>query len=171
MQNALIEFYYQFHAKQHYFLCHDILEDAWKAQDQYAKDDLIVSLILFATGSYHYRRQNFHGAYRSYRKAGKIVENYSDEAIEALGLVPHAFRQQIQILVTATKAEKPFQPIEILLTATIYQKLLTHYPSYKWYSAIVKTPSIMHHHRNRDRSDVIAAREMALSKRQKNKKY
>nr|MQS96213.1 DUF309 domain-containing protein [Escherichia coli] len=35
MQQALINFYYQFHTKQHYFLCHDILEDAWKAENNY----------------------------------------------------------------------------------------------------------------------------------------
>jgi predicted metal-dependent hydrolase len=40
MQQALINFYYQFHTKQHYFLCHDILEDAWKAENNYSKHEI-----------------------------------------------------------------------------------------------------------------------------------
>ncbi len=41
-----INFYYQFHTKQHYFLCHDILEDAWKAENNYSKQDAVVKLHL-----------------------------------------------------------------------------------------------------------------------------
>ena len=54
--------FYQFHRHQHYFLCHDILEDAWKEQPSYSKQDAIVSLILFTTASYHHRRHNYKGA-------------------------------------------------------------------------------------------------------------
>lgn len=43
-------------------LCHDILEDAWKEQPSYSKQDAIVSLILFTTASYHHRRHNYKGA-------------------------------------------------------------------------------------------------------------
>ena len=52
-----MDYYYQFHKHQHYFLCHDILEDAWKSQNTFSKHDAVVSLILFATANYHYRRE------------------------------------------------------------------------------------------------------------------
>ena len=47
-----MDYYYQFHKHQHYFLCHDILEDAWKSQNTFSKHDAVVSLILFATANY-----------------------------------------------------------------------------------------------------------------------
>ena len=53
-----MDYYYQFHKHQHYFLCHDILEDAWKSQNTFSKHDAVVSLLLFATANYHYRRGN-----------------------------------------------------------------------------------------------------------------
>ena len=39
-----MDYYYQFHKHQHYFLCHDILEDAWKSQNTFSKHDAVVSL-------------------------------------------------------------------------------------------------------------------------------
>ena len=64
MKEALKLFYFQFHTEQHYFLCHDILEEAWKENPHFNKNDAIVSLILFSTGCYHYRRGNLIGAKR-----------------------------------------------------------------------------------------------------------
>ncbi|MCI8279249.1 MAG: DUF309 domain-containing protein, partial [Staphylococcus xylosus] len=46
MKKALKDFYFHFHTKQHYFLCHDILEEAWKDNESFRKDDAVVSLIL-----------------------------------------------------------------------------------------------------------------------------
>ena len=67
MDDALIHFYYQFHKHQHYFLCHDILEEAWKLNLSFSKNDAVVSLILFASACYHYRRDNIKGALKSYK--------------------------------------------------------------------------------------------------------
>ena len=44
------------------FMCHDILEEAWKSNINFSKKDGIVSLILFSTAMYHYRRGNTKGA-------------------------------------------------------------------------------------------------------------
>ena len=162
MQQALIEYYYQFHAKQHYFLCHDILEDAWKSQDDYAKDDIIVSLILLATGAYHHRRHNFQGAYRSYQKAQKVIEQYSAEVIESqLGLQALVFREQLKTLVDAAHNAEAFRPIALPLTPIMLEMIVATYPAYQWTADVVETPIIMHHHRYRDRSEVVAAREAA----------
>ena len=73
-----MDYYYQFHKHQHYFLCHDILEDAWKSQNTFSKHDAVVSLILFATANYHYRRGNLKGALKSFEKALlKMTLNYT----------------------------------------------------------------------------------------------
>lgn len=165
MRDALIEFYYQFHTKQHYFLCHDILEDAWKSQVQYSKNDLVVSLILFVTASYHYRRNNLQGAYRSYVKAAKVVAQYNDKDLEKHGLKALDYREQLHTLIDATSQAKPFSPIVLSLTPIMQHAIESRYPDYEWHADIVETPLIMHHHRYRDRSEVIAAREAALGMR------
>ena len=68
MNKALSHFYYQFHTHQHYFLCHDILEELWKSKPNFSKKDAVVSLILFSTAMYHYRRCNKLGALKAFKK-------------------------------------------------------------------------------------------------------
>ncbi|WP_186311404.1 DUF309 domain-containing protein, partial [Bacillus toyonensis] len=75
---SLMDYYYQFHKHQHYFLCHDILEDAWKSQNTFSKHDAVVSLILFATANYHYRRGNLKGALKSFEKALLTINHAKD---------------------------------------------------------------------------------------------
>ncbi|AVQ33127.1 DUF309 domain-containing protein [Staphylococcus muscae] len=162
MQDALLTFYYQFHTKQHYFLCHDILEDAWKQQNHYTKDDFVVGLILFATASYHYRRCNLKGALRTFKKSIKIINQYADESIASYGLQPNAFRKQIQQLCTDIEQEKCFRPIELPLLKEMEQSIKSTYNDYVVNTTIVDTPDIMHYHRLRDRTPVIDAREKAL---------
>lgn len=165
MQNALLEYYYQFHTQQHYFLCHDILEEAWKAQDQYGKQDFVVGLILFATASYHYRRGNFRGALRTYRKAGNIFNQYSDTVMTQFGIDGMAFRQLIKQLIADINLEKLFTPIRLPLLDDTIQTLTAQYHDYTVRKDIVSTPDILDHHRNRDRSSVIRAREVAYQLR------
>ncbi|UXR79274.1 MULTISPECIES: DUF309 domain-containing protein [unclassified Staphylococcus] len=162
MQDALLAFYYQFHTKQHYFLCHDILEDAWKQQNHYAKDDFVVSLILFATASYHYRRHNLQGALRTYKKSEKIINQYEDSIIASFGLQPNALRTQIQQLCIDIEQHTPFRPIVLPLLEEIKQSLKDTYTDYMVNTTIVDTPDIVHHHRLRDRTPVIEARHDAL---------
>ena len=83
-------FYYQFHKNQHYFLCHDILEEVWKAYPSFSKNDAVVSLILFATACYHYRRGNHKGALKSYEKSLSVISNAADS--EQLHLDIHNYK-------------------------------------------------------------------------------
>ncbi|QLK86118.1 DUF309 domain-containing protein [Staphylococcus sp. 17KM0847] len=166
MQHALIDFYYQFHTKQHYFLCHDILEEAWKAQPHYSKNDMIVSLILFATASYHYRRQNFIGARRLYQKAYDIVEPYDDDSVMLqLGIEASQYRSQLNMLIEATHSQLPFSPIALPITHDMKKALKRSYPTYYWCDTLIQSENIIHHHKYRDRSDVIAARKTAWALR------
>ena len=62
MEKALIEFFINFTDINITFYVMIFLEDAWKEQPSYSKQDAIVSLILFTTASYHHRRHNYKGA-------------------------------------------------------------------------------------------------------------
>ncbi|MEJ7540727.1 DUF309 domain-containing protein [Staphylococcus intermedius] len=167
LENDLVHFYYQFHHEQHYFLCHDILEEAWKMQHAFSKQDAVVSLILLATGSYHYRRSNYKGAHKTFNKAYQIIVDYSEETLATLGLIRQAYLNILTQLIDDTAQEIPFSPIQLPLTEAMIEKIMSQFPNFQVTDAVVETPVILHHHQLRDRSDVIAAREAAIEKRRK----
>lgn len=162
---ALLDFYFQFHTKQHYFLCHDILEDAWKTNPNYNKEDAVVSLILTATGAYHYRRHNYVGAYKSFSKALKVIEKYNS-AIN-IGLDIQAYKSLLVELINAAKKEKSFEPIHLPLTATMEQDILQQHPNYVMTYYKIEDEYIIDHHLKRDRTEVEAARKRALQARKR----
>lgn len=98
-----MDYYYQFHKHQHYFLCHDILEDAWKSQNTFSKHDAVVSLILFATANYHYRRGNLKGALKSFEKALLTINHAKDDT--QLHLNINEFKQLIVKMIEAVKLQ------------------------------------------------------------------
>lgn len=160
MDNALKLFYYQFHTEQHYFLCHDILEEAWKQNSSFSKNDPVVSLILFATGCYHYRRHNFIGAKRSFERAYKVI--VQDEDSQYLGLYISHYKNLITQIIYNIEQRKTFQPIQLPITDTMEQQILHDFPNYILTPYVIEDDYIIHHHIKRDRSEVIQARQDAI---------
>lgn len=165
MEDALIHFYYQFHKNQHYFLCHDILEEAWKAYPSFSKNDAVVSLILFATACYHYRRGNHKGALKSYEKSLSVISNAADS--EQLHLDIHHYKKLIRHQITSLRENQPFVPVKLPLETSFNQYIKKVYPNYIFTSFVISEPYIVHHHLKRDRSEVIQAREEAKQLRHK----
>ena len=95
-------------SKQHYFLCHDILEEAWKAQPTFSKDDPVVALILLATACYHHRRGNFKGAHRSYKKALTVCRHHDKLTFQALGVDYHQFENELRQLIESTEQKERY---------------------------------------------------------------
>jgi len=167
MENALRDFYYQFHKEQHYFLCHDILEESWKENPHYSKDDAVVSLILLATGCYHYRRHNHIGALRSFNKALKVIEQ-NEQSID-LGVYIDEYKSVVKHLIQSVTNDKLFVPIQLPMTKDMQQAILTKYPNFTTTSYIVEDSYIVNHHLERDRTDVNQARQQALEARRTKK--
>ena len=165
MHQALISFYYHFHHQQHYFLCHDILEEAWKAQPHYSKNDAVVSLILFATACYHYRRDNRVGAGKSFSKALKVIEPF-DEQDDRLGLDLRSYKKVIQEERTRLEQGELFEPIQLPLTTKMEDEIIQVYPEYQFSAEVITKQYILHHHIERDRTEVVRARQRALQERQ-----
>ncbi|UIK47991.1 DUF309 domain-containing protein [Staphylococcus pettenkoferi] len=165
MHQALISFCYHFHHQQHYFLCHDILEEAWKAQPHYSKNDAVVSLILFATACYHYRRDNRVGAGKSFSKALKVIEPF-DEQDDRLGLDLRSYKKVIQEERTRLEQGELFEPIQLPLTTKMEDEIIQVYPEYQFSAEVITKPYILHHHIERDRTEVVRARQRALQERQ-----
>lgn len=164
MENALTEFYFQFHTNQHYFLCHDILEEAWKENEAFSKDDAVVSLILFATGCYHFRRKNDKGASKSFRKALKVIEPYEEEI--NLGIDLKAYQKVITELIVAIENGQQFVPVQLPITSQMEQNILKTYPNFVMTEYVVKDSYIVNHHLERDRTEVNEARLNALYQKQ-----
>lgn len=164
MQRALLEFFYQYHTKQHYFLCHDILEEAWKAQSTYTKRDAVVSLILLATGSYHYRRQNFKGAHTLFKRAYRVAE-VND--VTQLGLKQEEYLNLLKTLEHQAQNKEGFTPIHLPLTKAIENTLKSQYPNYEMMQKVNDIPYIYDHHLLRDRHEVEEARNKAYAQKHK----
>ena len=165
MQAALQQFYYFFNTQQHYFLCHDILEEAWKENPNYSKEDAVVSLILFATGCYHHRRNNFKGARKSFNKAKRVIQQHRHPQLGLL--IDHYIRLIDQLLDLAEEAQ-PFIPVELPMTEEMKQQVIERYPDYQFTKVMTEDRYIIDHHLLRDRRAVLEARLQALNDKHKN---
>ncbi|EHJ07682.1 DUF309 domain-containing protein [Staphylococcus simiae] len=169
MQQALIKFYYQFHTHQHYFLCHDILEDAWKEQANYSKSDAIVGLILFTTACYHYRRHNIKGAEKSFIKAKHILATTTDGDQLYLDL------KQLQLLIDRLlyniQENKVYQPVKLPIYAEFELIIRQQYTDYYFNHQIINDSYIINHHLERDRSEVIHNKALALAQRLRERQH
>lgn len=163
MKEALKLFYFQFHTEQHYFLCHDILEEAWKENPHFNKNDAIVSLILFSTGCYHYRRGNLIGAKRSFIKALSVINAVNIKP--DLGLDITTYKSLVQNMIDNVGQEQPFVPVHLPLNTAFEQQIIQQFPNYIVTPYVIDDDYIVHHHIKRDRSEVIAARKQALQQR------
>ncbi|WP_436956222.1 DUF309 domain-containing protein [Staphylococcus sp. AS1337] len=163
MEKALKDFYFHFHTNQHYFLCHDILEEAWKDNEHFRKDDAVVSLILLATGCYHFRRANHKGAMKSFNKALNVIEGYTNDT--ELGIELESYKTILLELIEAAKNYDNFLPIQLPLTPSMQQAILKDYPNFTMTDYTIEDSYIVNHHIERDRSEVQAARLQALRER------
>ncbi|MBE5661941.1 DUF309 domain-containing protein [Staphylococcus sp. SS21] len=163
MQQALINFYYQFHKKQHYFLCHDILEEAWKEENNFSKQDAVVSLILFATACYHYRRNNLKGAYKSFNKSNEIIQNAQDSYV--LNLNIDEFQKLIEQQIAMINKSESFSPVVLPINPDFENIIKVNFPDYDYNQETITDSFIVDHHKLRDRSDVIKAKQEAIQMR------
>ncbi|MBE5673622.1 DUF309 domain-containing protein [Staphylococcus sp. SS35] len=163
MQQALINFYYQFHKKQHYFLCHDILEEAWKEENNFSKQDAVVSLILFATACYHYRRNNLKGAYKSFNKSNEIIQNAQDSYV--LNLNIDEFQNLIEKQIAMINKSESFSPVVLPINPDFENIIKVNFPDYDYNQETITDSFIVDHHKLRDRSDVIKAKQEAIQMR------
>jgi len=164
LNEALLSFYYQFHAQQHYFLCHDILEEAWKEQPDFTKEDAVVSLILCATGCYHFRRGNCKGAATLFKRASRVA-NHNLSNLEQLGLKKHKYIELLAQLEKQAAQNNTFQVVELPLLKSTKNRLKSKYPDYQLMTKINDSPYIYDHHLLRDRHAVELARNEALKRR------
>ncbi|CAM4146171.1 DUF309 domain-containing protein [Lacicoccus alkaliphilus] len=171
---TLLKYYNEFIIKQDYFECHEIMEDAWKSKKHYSKEDDEIFFIQLSTAEYHYRRNNFYGARKIYRRAVKRLEERPFPHLE-YGLesdVTPLIKERLDAI-----GGKPFTPLLLPLTGQMFEALRAYampgLSSKEFLRQIAKIHkkdiTLVQKHRLRDRSEIIKVRNEKLrEKRSRN---
>ncbi len=155
--NQLIEhFYQQFYIQQDYFECHELLEEAWKSNNNHKKDDFLVGLTLYAVSLYHYRQLNFKGALTCIKKASTILSKHP-KSLEAFNISPKKMIVQCHQIEHDILTKQQFNHI---MLPHLDDQLSHLYPS-----QITSDQEIILKHKLRDRSDIINLRKQKLNKK------
>ncbi|NRD80628.1 DUF309 domain-containing protein [Bacillus sp. BRMEA1] len=162
---AYLQYLVHFHGDRDYFECHEILEEHWKESDAGNKESIWVGLILLAVSAYHHRRNNFNGAERTLDKAISIFSS-KEKDLPDFGLDGHQLLHLLTERQAAIKASAPYVSIHLPIVDSVLLELCRNNceaGGFPWGSHSDMTNShIVHRHKLRDRSDVIAERNRAL---------
>jgi predicted metal-dependent hydrolase len=168
--DAYIQCLVHFHSDRDYFECHEILEDYWKKTGA-DKQSIWVGLILLAVSNYHYRRGNVNGAFRTLKKALRIIKN-NEHLSEALGMDLAALTETLKTRLVQMETGKTYTSFNLPITDQNLLDTCRNHAKKRglaWgENSDLGKKSIIHRHALRDRSQVIRERELAMKKR-KNK--
>jgi len=168
---AYINYLVHFHGDRDYFECHEELEEHWKLVDTGNKASHWVGLIQIAVALYHQRRGNFKGASRTFEKAINIITKQK-ERIHDLGIQTDHLLEILKKKLHDTKNQSQYESI----TLPIYDKNLLklcisecNRLGIQWgKKSDIDNEYLVHKHKLRDRSDVIAERERQIKCKQQN---
>jgi len=157
-----IEYCTYFNGNRDYFECHEVLETYWKEIAPRERNHPLVGYIQVATGMYHWRRGNYSGAERMLSKALHIFNSCTSDCPFVEKIDFSNFIAQISTAIQLILEKSTFKPFNIVITDRTLKQLVEE--------GIEKLPAadhdfIVHKHRLRDRSEVIAARTKSLANR------
>jgi len=150
-----LQYIIHFNDERDYFECHEVGEEYWKEIAPKDKTHPLTGWIQLAVGMYHWRRSNYPGALRSFIRAkpklaqaniwtegfdqGQLIDLLTDSIHAVTERLPYEHR------------ELPLVPGELIRAVEQHKQ---HYfsPQYDDYY-------LMHKHRLRDRTEIIALRQ------------
>ncbi|MDQ0244301.1 putative metal-dependent hydrolase [Bacillus fengqiuensis] len=166
---AYIDYLVHFHADRDYFECHEILEEHWKSELPEKRQAIWVGLIQIAVSLYHQRRENYNGAYRMMKSALRILHN-EEEEIKKLGLDYDALvlslHRRTGEIKHQTKYNSLFLPISDPSLTTLCKQRSEEKGLAWWSSSDAANTELVHRHKLRDRTSVIAERQKNLEHKQ-----
>jgi uncharacterized protein len=163
---AFIKYLYHFHVDRDYFECHEILEEYWKEHTPRKKDSVWVGLILLAVANYHHRRGNFTGAKKTLTKAIHLLHLNQTE-IKRLGLNENNLLIIMNNHLKEIKKNSPYYSYTLPIddNQLLYQCFKEFIDAEENWgkNSNLTDEDLIHRHKNRDRSNVIAERQNAIS--------
>lgn len=157
--DAYIRYLIHFHTDRDYFECHEILEEHWKKTGY---KQVWVLLIQIAVALYHHRRGNQKGALRMMRKALALLAK-EQKAVRGLGLDEQKLSEQLERYIERMEQNGAYESIELPIRDESLRKIcqaICDERGLTWGKASdMNDVFLIHKHKLRDRSDVIAARE------------
>ncbi|WP_336771984.1 DUF309 domain-containing protein [Paenibacillus sp. MMO-58] len=170
--SAYVSYLAEFNGTRDFFECHELLEEYWKEHPGDPRALLWVGLIQLAVGQYHERRGNAKGALKMYEKAlGKLdltsLEQLGLDGTRTIADLSHRydFLQLGQSL--------PYQDITLIVKDPELERQciqLCNTLQVEWGSSSrMDTDALIHRHKLRDRSDVLAERAAAIEAKKRNR--
>lgn len=170
---AFIEYLIHFHCDRDYFECHEILEDYWKEDPVPERKQYWVGLIQIAVSFYHHRRGNTAGALRMMKSALTICKNHKLELAQ-LGIQIDELLEVLQKKYHDIKNGVPYKSINLPLNdENLLGTCITKasQAGFTWgVASDLSNKDLVHKHKLRDRSEVIAERERQILLKQKMRK-
>jgi hypothetical protein len=163
---SYIAYLVQFHATRDYFECHELLEEYWKEHPDDGLTELWLGLIQLAVGQYHERRGNHRGAARMYAES---LKRLNADMLAKAGLDGIDLMDQLRRRLEAVMGEGGTGYRDMIFPIVDDElKRLCEDECRKlgviWGSeSPMDNDAVIHRHKLRDRSDVIAARAAALA--------
>jgi uncharacterized protein len=163
---ALIHYLVYFHADRDYFECHEVLEEYWKSLPPSERSGLWVGLIQIAVGLYHQRRGNFAGAAKM---LGGALQRLTSEELNGVGLDGSRLLKEIEARKEEVQKQAPYTDLSLPISSAALLQACEEVcggRGVSWMSATnPQNEYLIHKHKLRDRTDVIAEREKAIQER------
>lgn len=168
---AYVSYLVEFNGTRDFFECHELLEEYWKEHPGDPRAAVWVGLIQLAVGQYHERRENRRGAVKMYEKA---LEKLTPQSLEGLGLNGvHAISDLAKRYVHLNSGQTlPYADITLIVTDPELERLclqLCEALQVQWGSVSPMDEALVHRHKLRDRSDVLAERNAAIEAKKRNR--
>lgn len=153
-----VQFIVYFNKNQDYFECHEVLEEYWKSQEAFSKNHPLTAFILLSTGLYHWRRNNFTGAFRTLDNAlnrFRSISSTDQEYLEEVDLC--TLIKLVEQAKASIETNQPFKsfplPVSPELSALADQQARSMELLPK------NSDAVIYKHMLRDRSDILKKRE------------
>ncbi|MCR8631948.1 DUF309 domain-containing protein [Paenibacillus radicis (ex Xue et al. 2023)] len=160
---AYIDYLIYFHSQRDFFECHEVLEEYWKEHPEDPLATAYVGCIQVAVSLYHQRRGNLAGAVKMLQSS---LNNLTDPDLNKLGIEPEGFRRLLtDRLLQLTSPGFQYEDFNIPLADTELEKICIMKSMEKnlvWQcSSDFANTYLINKHTLRDRSEVIAERELS----------
>ncbi|WP_077618658.1 DUF309 domain-containing protein [Bacillus sinesaloumensis] len=166
---AFIDYLLHFHCDRDYFECHEVLEEHWKKKPIPERSIFWVGLIQIAVSLYHHRRGNLPGALRMMKSAWSICKDQKDE-LARLGFQVDKLVVLLDKKVHDIKRGEPYESINLPLENNLLTTCsnLASQSGLSWgVASDLSNKQLVHKHKLRDRSDIIAEREEQIRHKRK----